>query len=126
MNPKAALGPRHVPNLTIDTTKADIKRGEALYASQCADCHAAGGEGTKDGPPVWGDRSYNDGAGLSQTSKLGAWLKVAMPLGDPSLSEQDSLDIAAFVNSHPRPHFQLEDHLPPPEKRGEYDSSATH
>lgn len=122
MNPKAPLGPQHVPPLEIDPQRADPQRGKALYADNCASCHGETGQGTEDGPPVWGDRSYNDGAGLSRNGKLAAWLKVSMPLGDPSLSAQDALDIAAFVNAHSRPRFVLQEHLPKAERLGEYNS----
>jgi thiosulfate dehydrogenase len=125
MNPKAPLGPRSVPPLKIAMDLADAVRGKALYAEHCASCHGDDGRGTEDGPPVWGDMSYNDGAGLSRNDKLAAWLKVAMPLGDPSLSEQEALDIAAYVNSKPRPKFVLEDHLPQPGRRGEYNAERT-
>ena len=47
---------------------------------------------------------------------------VAMPLGDPDLTEQEALDIAAFVNSHHRPKFILIEHLPKPERLGEYNA----
>jgi thiosulfate dehydrogenase len=114
MNPEAPLGPRHVQPLGADIAKADVKRGKTLYFKHCATCHGDGGLGTEDGPPVWGEKSYNDGAGLSHVDKLAAWLKVAMPLDDPYLTEQQALDIAAFVNSQPRPKFVLEEHLPRP------------
>lgn len=122
MNAEAPLGPKHVPSLSIDLTKADAKRGGSLYANHCAACHGEDGLGTEDGPPVWGEQSYNDGAGLSGIAKLASWLKVAMPLDDPSLTEQEALDIAAFVNSQPRPKFVLQEHLPKPERLGEYNS----
>ena len=61
---------------------------------------------------VWDDKSYNDGAGLSRIDKLASWFKVAMPLYDPYSTEQEALDIAAFVNLQPRPRFVLEEHLP--------------
>lgn len=98
------------------------KRGGSLYADHCAACHGDDGLGTEDGPPVWGEKSYNDGAGLSRIDKLASWLKVAMPLDDPYLMEQEALDIAAFVNSQPRPKFVLKEHLPKPERLGEYNS----
>lgn len=125
MNPQKPLGPRHVQPLSIAPDKADAKRGTVLYAEQCAACHGEEGQGTEDGPPVWGPMSYNHGAGLSRTDKLAAWLKVAMPLGDPTLSEQEALDIAAFVNSNERPMFKLENHLPKPERLGEYNAEPT-
>jgi thiosulfate dehydrogenase len=90
---------------------------------RCADCHQSDGQGDKDNPPVWGPRSYNDGAGLSSVDALAAWLKVAMPLDDTDLTEQEALDIAAYVNSHERPHFDLESHLPRQERLGEYNGS---
>lgn len=124
MNPKKPLGPRHIQPLEIDLTKADRVRGETLYAKQCAVCHGEQGQGVDDGPPVWGPESYNDGAGLSRINKLAAWLKVAMPLGDPHLSEQEALDIAAFVNSQERPKFVLRNHLPNAELLGEYNAET--
>lgn len=122
MNPDAPLGPRHVPSLSLDASDADPARGKMLYGESCAACHGENGLGTEDGPPVWGPKSYNRGAGLSRNDKLAAWLKVAMPLGDPTLSEEDALDIAAFVNSHSRPDFVLDEHLPPRDRLGTYNS----
>jgi thiosulfate dehydrogenase len=112
MNAKAPLGPRHVQPLKTDAKHANGERGKTAYAKKCASCHGDNGVGTEDGPPVWGKMSYNDGAGLAQVDKLAAWLKVAMPLDDATLSEQEAFDIAEFVNSNPRPKFVLEEHLP--------------
>lgn len=124
MNSEKPLGPHHVPPLEINPKQADLKRGKTLFAQQCADCHRENGQGTDEGPPTWGPQSYNDGAGLSRNEKLASWLKVAMPLGDPSLSDQEALDIAAFVNSHERPKFVLEEHLPKVERLGEYNAES--
>ncbi|MFI4850392.1 MAG: c-type cytochrome [Gimesia chilikensis] len=121
MNHQKPLGPRHVQPLSLQAELAEERRGAKLYAARCADCHDASGAGKSEGPPVWGKDSYNDGAGLSRNDKLAAWLKVAMPPGETDLTEQDALDIAAYVNSHSRPHFILEEHLPPVEQRGVYD-----
>jgi thiosulfate dehydrogenase len=122
MNAEAPLGPRHIRPLRDAAATADAKRGQSLYADHCASCHGDNGLGTEDGPPVWGEMSYNDGAGLSGASKLAAWLKVAMPLDDPYLTDQQAWDIAAFVNSQPRPKFVLKEHLPKPQRLGEYNS----
>ncbi|MEW4564981.1 c-type cytochrome [Bremerella sp. JC770] len=122
MNPRKPLGPRHVPELQFDWTKANATQGEEDYKTYCLDCHGQDGLGTADGPPVWGPQSFNDGAGLSRVPKMASWLKVGMPLGDPSLTEQEAADIAAYINSHQRPKFKLEQHLPPQEKLGEYNA----
>jgi len=122
MNPQAPLGPQHVPPLASAAASADAKRGALLYGDYCAGCHGDNGLGSDDGPPVWGEMSYNDGAGLARIDKLAAWLKVAMPLDDPFLNEQESLDIAAYVNSHSRPQFILKNHLPAAARLGEYNA----
>ncbi|WDI43983.1 c-type cytochrome [Bremerella sp. P1] len=122
MNEKKPLGVRHVPPLEFDWSKADPVQGKEDYKTYCLDCHGEAGQGTADGPPVWGPQSYNDGAGLSRIPKLASWLKVGMPLGDPSLTEKEAADIAAYINSHERPKFELEEHLPKAERLGEYNA----
>ena len=124
MNPERPIGPGAIKPLSVKADKADAKRGASLYASRCAECHQKDGQGDNDNPPVWGDRSYNDGAGLSSVDNLAAWLKVAMPLDDANLSDQESVDIAAFVNSKERPHFDLRAHLPVSQKLGEYNGEV--
>jgi thiosulfate dehydrogenase len=123
MNDASPHGPRRVPALAVDPQAARPDVGGRLYAERCAGCHAADGDGTDDGPPVWGPRSFNTGAGLSQNGNLAAWLKVAMPLDEADLTEQEALDVAAYVNSHPRPEFRIEEHLPPAAKLGEYNGA---
>lgn len=120
MNGEKPLGPRHVPQLEFDWSKANPVQGKQDYKTYCLDCHGQDGQGTADGPPVWGPQSYNDGAGLSRVPKMASWLKVGMPLGDPSLTEQEAADIAAYINSQERPKFKLEEHLPKAERLGEY------
>jgi thiosulfate dehydrogenase len=125
MNSKRPVGPGAIKLLAVKPDQADIKRGASLYTSRCAECHQADGQGDKDNPPVWGERSYNDGAGLSSVENLAAWLKVAMPLDDTNLTDQQALDVAAYVNSQKRSHFDLLKHLPTKEKLGEYNASPT-
>jgi thiosulfate dehydrogenase len=124
MNPNKPLGPYHVPKLNIDPAKADSARGRELYADFCASCHGENGQGFKKNPPVWGPKSYNAGAGLATLEGLASWLKVSMPLDDPSLSVDEARDLAAFLVNQPRPRFDLKEHLPPPDRRGEYNSEV--
>lgn len=105
MNPSRPLGPNHVRPLRLSADTANTVVGQEIYTERCADCHGPAGQGGDDGPPVWGASSYNDGAGLARNDKLAAWLHVAMPLGEPDLTEQQAVDLAAYINSHPRPKF---------------------
>jgi len=93
---------------------ADPAKGKVLYETQCLVCHGKNGEGLKmpDGkeyqfPPLWGENSYNHGAGLYRLSSFAQFIRANMPLGvthdSPLLSEEESWDIAAYVNSQPRP-----------------------
>lgn len=122
MNAAKPLGPKAVDTLAIDAGRKDTQRGQALYADRCALCHGDDGAGDADSPPVWGEMSYNDGAGLSGDLKLASWLKVAMPPDETDLSDQEALDIASYVNSKPRPKFNLSDHLPAADRLGEYNA----
>lgn len=108
MNAKQSLGPNHLTMLASPKRPASIERGKQLYGDRCQDCHADNGAGTDDGPPVWGNESYNDGAGMAKVPKLASWLKVAMPPDDEDLSAQEAFDLAAYLNSHPRPRFHME------------------
>ncbi|QDT47245.1 Cytochrome c [Symmachiella dynata] len=106
MNPKAPLGPNSLQPLKKQTVQPDLARGKSLYADRCSACHSDDGSGSDDGPPVWGHKSFNDGAGLSKVPKMASWLKVAMPPGETDLTIREAFDIAAFINSHDRPQFQ--------------------
>jgi thiosulfate dehydrogenase len=97
----------------IDSTK-----GAEVYAAKCQSCHQADGSGVlADGgksytyPPLWGKNSYNHGAGLFRMSNFAGYVKYNMPLGatyeKPQLSDEEAWDLAAYVNSMPRPAKDL-------------------
>lgn len=94
---------------------ADPKQGLILYNNKCQSCHGTNGEGiiAQDKlsyvyPPLWGKDSYSDGAGQYRLSNFAGFVKNNMPLGatydNPQLSDEEAWDLAAFVNSQPRPH----------------------
>ncbi|GLR64145.1 c-type cytochrome [Marinospirillum insulare] len=94
-----------------DAPKApSYKRGEKLYADNCAICHSDDGSGMRvDGkahfPAVWGDLSYNWGAGISRLHTLAGFVRNNMPLGQPlTMSVQESWDLAEYIDSQERPH----------------------
>jgi thiosulfate dehydrogenase len=91
---------------------ADPVAGERVYAARCAVCHGNDGEGLKassdpsDGyvfPPLWGDDTFNDGAGMHRVLTAANFIKARMPLGQADLTDDEAFDVAAYVNSHPRP-----------------------
>ena len=95
---------------------ADPVIGKAVFAAKCQRCHGPEGQGQQlasntgyQYPPLWGPHSYNDGAGLFRMSNLAKYVKAAMPFGatfdHPELTNKQAWDVAAFVNSQPRPHL---------------------
>ena len=104
----------------IDTNiKPDVEHGKKVYGAQCAVCHGANGEGISAGdgsvvyPPLWGDQSFNIGAGMARTYTAAAFVKRNMPigfreqfpLGQGGLSDQDAVDVAEYFTHQPRPDF---------------------
>jgi thiosulfate dehydrogenase len=94
---------------------ADPSKGKVVYELRCASCHQSNGQGIIDGigqsyvyPPLWGPHSFNDAAGLSRISNMAKYVKYNMPLGvsheTPELSDEDAWDVAAYIESQPRPH----------------------
>ncbi|MCE2982987.1 MAG: c-type cytochrome [Parachlamydia sp.] len=91
----------------------DPEKGQKLYMSYCASCHKENGEGGavlteiegKSIPPLWGQQSFNDGAGMNRLGMLSSFIYWNMPFQDASLSEEEALDVASFVIKQPRPHF---------------------
>lgn len=97
---------------------ADPAKGKQVYAAKCVTCHGAGGQGllaidgkTYTYPPLWGQHSYNIGAGLYRLSRFAGYVKYNMPFGatfqNPQLSDEECWDVAAFVNSQPRPNLDI-------------------
>jgi thiosulfate dehydrogenase len=58
-------------------------------------------------PPLWGPDSFNDGAGMHRLIASASFIRATMPLGTtydkPVLSVEEAWDVAAYVNSQPRP-----------------------
>ena len=97
------------PKLPPPALKADYARGSAVYAQHCALCHGADGQGQSSGgkpvfPPLWGARSFNWGAGMSDIRNAAGFIKANMPLGlGGTLTDQQAWDVATFMDSHERP-----------------------
>ena len=84
----------------------DLANGKKIFASKCAFCHSSDGLGTMSGPPVWGPKSYSIAAGMARVSVAAAFIKSNMPrTWGWTLSDDDAYDVAAYMNSQPRPDF---------------------
>jgi len=92
---------------------ADPQKGKNVFINNCQRCHGANGEGImfpdSTGyiyPPLWGEHSFNVSAGLYRISRLAAFIKYNMPFDltqvQPTLSDEDSWDVAAYIVSQPR------------------------
>ncbi len=100
----------------IPIEELDVERGRTLYDAACATCHGVDGQGVDLGVarpgPLWGPRSWSDGAGAARIYTLAGYIRHAMPLDDPgSLTDEEAQQVAAYINSHERPAFarKLED-----------------
>ena len=96
---------------------ADPVAGKLVYASTCVACHGANGEGLRRGkvgdadgyqfPPLWGNDTYNNGAGMARVTLAAGFIKGNMPSGithaTAVLTDEQAFDVAAYVNSQPRP-----------------------
>jgi len=109
------MGTGNMPELD---RAADSARGAASYASTCVACHGPDGAGIRRSlpttdlgymmPPLWGNDSFNDGAGMARLITAANFLHFNMPHGvdylNPQLSPEQAWDIAAYFLSQPRPH----------------------
>jgi len=98
----------------VPVDKLDTAKGEAIYMDRCATCHGADGQGVQIGDkiagPLWGERSWNDGAGAARIYTLAGMIRYSMPYLDPgNITDEDAQHVAAFINSKPRPVFPFKE-----------------
>jgi len=103
---------------------ANPSNGKVVYQNKCQSCHGSNGGGLMAAdamsytyPPLWGKNSYNIGAGLYRLSRFAGYVRDNMPFNqsthnNPILSDEECWDVAAFVNSQPRPTKDLSSDWP--------------
>src|SRR5579883_705619 len=93
---------------------ANLQNGQQVFEKRCAPCHGQDGAGVPAStdlihgyvfPPLWGPNSFNDGAGLHRVLTAAKFIKAKMPLGKADLDDDDAFDVAAYINSKPRPEM---------------------
>lgn len=103
---------------TMPNREANLGQGKIVFAQQCTSCHGANGQGRLNGtlaadgyqyPPLWGPDSYNDGAGMHRLQTAARFIKANMPFGATAehsiLTDDAAYDVAAYINSLPRPRM---------------------
>ena len=101
---------RGFPQIARTGYDPNPSRGATIYQASCMVCHGENGQGIKNEessylyPPLWGMQSYNKAAGMARNELLAGFIKANMPLGqDWSLTDQQALDLAAYINYQLRP-----------------------
>ena len=94
----------------VPIDQLDPAHGRELYGRHCIACHGPEGQGVdfqivKPGP-LWGPRSWNDGAGAARVYTLAGYIRYAMPLTQPGiLSDEEAQHVAAYINAQERPVY---------------------
>ena len=106
------MGLRPIAN---PTSPPDARRGQAVYTQLCVTCHKEDGQGEPKPspgigyfiPPLWGEASFNAGAGMAKTAYAASYIRDNMPFGidyrAPVLTVQQAWDVAAYMISKPHP-----------------------
>lgn len=95
--------------------KADLIKGKATYELECMVCHGPDGQGVRPDPnekyvypPLWGNDTYNHGAGMHRVLTAAQFIKANMPFEEstwdnPKLTDEQAFHVAAYINSFDRP-----------------------
>jgi thiosulfate dehydrogenase len=108
---------------TFSFRAADPEEGEIIYQQHCSRCHGKNGNGAYNAdstlfiyPPLWGANSYTTAAGMHHLSRFAGFVRNNMPFDAPGaarlLTDHEAWDVAAFVNSQPRPHKEYKNDWP--------------
>lgn len=100
--------------INIPDRAVNLDKGKTVFEARCIVCHGEEGKGvlSNDGysyeyPPLWGEDSYNDGAGMTRVITSARFIKGNMPYGatyeNPILTDEEAYDVAGFINSQKRP-----------------------
>lgn len=109
-----------IADIDFPNREPDLEKGRVIFEDKCMTCHAYGGLGVLKNPiiqggvkyvvpPLSGDDSFNNGAGMSTMNRLVKFIKTQMPRKDPgSLTLDEAYDVAGYVAKMKRPKFKEE------------------
>lgn len=101
--------------INIPNRAVNLAHGQKVFTTHCIACHGSDGQGAKnpDGytyeyPPLWGDNSFNNGAGMNRVITAARFIKGNMPFelatyDKPVLTDEEAYDVAGYINQKPRP-----------------------
>ncbi|WP_223550836.1 c-type cytochrome [Aestuariivivens sp. NBU2969] len=100
--------------IEIPNRAVDLNHGKAVFIKHCVVCHGEDGQGvmssngyTYEYPPLWGDNSFNHGAGMTRVITAAQFIKGNMPFGTtydtPVLTDEEAYDVAGYINLQDRP-----------------------
>ncbi|MGO3183207.1 MAG: c-type cytochrome [Aequorivita sp.] len=103
-------------HVEIPDIAVDLKKGKDVFTKHCVQCHQEDGQGVKfddfkEGyqyPPLWGDDTFNDGAGMHRVITAAQFIKANMPYllatrDSPVLTDEEAYNVAGYINSFKRP-----------------------
>ncbi|MGC9269428.1 c-type cytochrome [Acidiphilium sp.] len=105
----AVLAGRGYPKLAAPPKPATYAAGLAVYKAKCSICHGADGQGQYSHdqtvfPALWGNQSFNWGAGMGSIKNAAEFVHANMPYGAVgTLSVQQAWDVATYIDSQDRP-----------------------
>jgi thiosulfate dehydrogenase len=89
----------------------DSARGAAVFLASCTRCHGEGGQGSSVVPALWGAKSYSIGASMARVERAASFVRHNMPYDRPgTLTDQQALDVAAYIDSQARPDSPGKEH----------------
>lgn len=114
--------------IQIPERKVNLAQGKDVFDKNCVVCHGKNGQGVKmpdsftyQYPPLWGNDSYNNGAGMTRVITAAQFIKANMPFGttydSPLLSDEEAYDVAGYINQQIRPIKQNREYDFPDLKR---------
>ena len=83
-NVKIWPGKEWVVPLIKQSTHENYLAGKEIWEKRCAQCHEEG---------LWGDQSYNTGAGMAKLNKAPMWLLFNMPFAGEKLTRREAVDV---------------------------------
>ena len=100
--------------LKIPNREVNLEHGKTVFETICYACHGLNGQGQKfpdslvyQYPPLWGNDSFNNGAGMNRVLTAAQFIKGNMPFGtdyeNVVLTDEEAYDVAGYINSMQRP-----------------------